>query len=474
MIMTSSFKDRLLQDTGSLFEDIDRVLLAVSGGADSVAMTHGLVRLRRQGALDCNFVIGHINHCLRGAESDADEAFVDQLGRTLGLPVILQRVDINDYAVEHKLSIETAGRVVRLQSLARMAEENGCEAIATAHHKDDLAETMVHRLMRGTGFRGLCGIWPKSEVFGAKFIRPMLGLRRAEIIQYTKDNSIQWREDASNRNINFTRNKIRHRLLPVLEDESRSVVDQLAILSSETQRFQQVVKKQAQAIVGKAEYYQNRGQFEIKQDLLAELPPWVFYEVVREVLTALGAGLRNYSQQHFDAIARMVRQEKAKADFPGQVEIAVDNDAVSIQVNTNSAILSSESITLLMGQTVQFGQWEIFAKLLNSDEIDSQRFFKTKDAFVEWFDADKIAGNIEVCCRKDGDRFWPIGGKGEKKVGRFLMDARLPSEIKSKAVIVKDAKKILWLAPIRMSEHAKVTEQTTKILEIQTGSIGGF
>ncbi|MHC5092946.1 MAG: tRNA lysidine(34) synthetase TilS [Planctomycetota bacterium] len=261
--MTSSFEDRLLQDARCLFQGIDRVLLAVSGGADSVAMAHALVRLRQQGAMDCNFVIGHINHRLRGAESDADEAFVDQLGESLGLPVVSQRMDINKYAAEQKLSIETAGRVVRLQSLVRMAIDNGCSAVATAHHKDDLAETMIHRFMRGTGFRGLCGIWAESEVYGAKFIRPMLGLRRADIIQYSKDTSIQWREDASNRNINFTRNKIRHRLLPLLEAESRSIVDQLSMLSLETQRFQQFLKKQAQEIIGKAEYPQKRDQFEI-------------------------------------------------------------------------------------------------------------------------------------------------------------------------------------------------------------------
>jgi len=225
--MTRLFEDILWQSSQQLFEGIDRVLLAVSGGADSVAMAHVLHRLAQEGGLSCNFVIGHVNHCLRGAESDADETFVRRFGQSLGVPVISQRVDVKAYAAEHKLSIETAGRVLRLQTLAQMADQNGCGCIATAHHKDDLAETMIHRLMRGTGFRGLCGIWPVSEVYGAEFVRPMLGVRRDEIIQYCKDNSIQWRQDASNENTAFTRNRIRHRLLPVLKDESDVIVDKL-------------------------------------------------------------------------------------------------------------------------------------------------------------------------------------------------------------------------------------------------------
>ena len=467
--MTSSFEDRLLQDARCLFQGIDRVLLAVSGGADSVAMAHALVRLRQQGAMDCNFVIGHINHRLRGAESDADEAFVDQLGESLGLPVVSQRMDINKYAAEQKLSIETAGRVVRLQSLVRMAIDNGCSAVATAHHKDDLAETMIHRFMRGTGFRGLCGIWAESEVYGAKFIRPMLGLRRADIIQYSKDTSIQWREDASNRNINFTRNKIRHRLLPLLEAESRSIVDQLSMLSLETQRFQQFLKKQAQEIIGKAEYPQKRDQFEINRGLLKELPPWVFYEVVRELLTVLGAGLRNYSQAHFKAITKMCGQESTKADFPDGITLCTDGDRVIFSKSDLPVRCRPQEATvcLTIGKMVRFGSWQIMSQMLNRSEIDMDAFMAKKDACVEWFDADRVVGPIEIRGRRNGDRFWPIGASDEKKVGRFLMDAQLDSTVKREAFIIEDALKILWLAPIRMSETAKLTSKSDKIIEIQ-------
>ena len=467
--MACSLEEILLQDTRCLFEEFDRVLLAVSGGADSVAMTHALYRLHQQGGLNCDFMIGHINHCLRGPESNADEAFVEQLGRSLGLPVVSQRVDINKYAKEHKLSIETAGRVVRLQALARMAEENDCDVIATAHHKDDLAETMIHRLMRGTGFRGLCGIRPISCVYGAKFIRPMLEFRREEIVQYCRDNSIQWREDASNRNINFTRNKIRHHLLPTLNNDN--VVEQLAVLSRKGQRFLLWTEKQAQSILAKGQFDRTGNRFCIDRELLQNCSPWILHETVRQVLVQLGVGQRDYTQDHFMAIREMVEQQSSKADFPGQLEITVENSTASFQIKTRSPMPLLKPILLGTGQTVQFGPWEITSRLLDASEVDVKRFFKTKDAFVEWFDADTISGSLIICRRQDGDRFWPIGASGEKKVGRFLIDAQLDHAAKQRALIIKDAERILWLAPIRMSENAKLTSKSREIIEIKVQQI---
>ena len=222
----------------SLLKDARKVLLAVSGGADSVAMVHVLNELKQRGQLSCDFMVGHVNHCLRGAESDADEAFVRALAESLAIPVVTQAVDVKAYAKEHKLSIETAGRKMRIQALGEMAEKYNCQVIATAHHADDQAETLIHRLMRGAGYRGLCGIKPVSSLSGEIYIRPMLGIRRSEIIEYCKANSIKWREDASNTNPAFTRNRIRHRLLPSLQDgdDLVGVLNELAVAAQNLQQ----------------------------------------------------------------------------------------------------------------------------------------------------------------------------------------------------------------------------------------------
>ena len=463
------FEDKVFSwiDSNALFEGVGRALLAVSGGADSVAMAHVLAGLKQGGQLLCDFMIGHVNHCLRGAESDADEAFVLELADSLGVPVVTAAVDVAAYAKEHKLSIETAGRVLRLKSLAQMAQENDCDVIATAHHKDDLAETMIHRFMRGTGFRGLCGILPVSNVYGARFIRPILELRREEIIQYCRDNSIQWREDASNASLSFTRNRIRHSLMPALESDAKTIVKRLSDLSKTAQRFLVQTEKQAQDVLDEAISDNQPGWVALQKSRLKSCPPWVFYELIRKVLVGLDVGLRDYTQEHFKMIHALVDQKQATITMPGPIQVYAQKGVLRFCRESKSLVLPSETVRLEAGQTVQFGPWKISSKLLKRDEADIDRFYQTKDAFVEWFDADRIIGDIEVRGRKDGDRFYPIGAKGEKKVARFLIDAQLGEKIKNQAFITADAEKILWVGPIRMSERVKITSKSRRILEIR-------
>jgi tRNA(Ile)-lysidine synthase len=467
------FEEKILDQIQSngLFEEIDRVLLAVSGGADSVAMAYALSELRKKQLFSCEFIIGHVNHCLRGAHSDADEAFVKELADSFSISVITKAVDVKAYAQEHKLSIETAGRTLRLNTLTAMADGHDCDCIATAHHKDDLAETMIHRLMRGTGFRGLCGIWPVSYVYNGQFVRPMLGVRRKEIIQYCNENNIRWREDVSNKNTGFTRNRIRHSILPVIEKESENLTDLLAALSLKSRRFLLWTEKHARAIIAKGRLDRAKEEFVLEKALLEDCPPWVVYEVLREVLMELGVGLRDYTQQHFDAIGEMVKQEKVKADFPAQVEIAVNNGTVLIQLKKEQLEPLPKSVTFQIGQTVEFGQWKISFRQLDCSQVDLDEFSKTKNPFVERFDANKIKGPLIVRQRLVGDRFYPIGGSGEKKVARFLQDAQLDGQTKQQAFIIKDLDKILWVAPVRMSDQFKITSETRQIVEIRISEL---
>jgi tRNA(Ile)-lysidine synthase len=470
------FEDKISKDTSLLFEGIDRVLLAVSGGADSVAMAHVLNTLRKQGQLSCAFVIGHVNHCLRGGESDADEAFVKELARSLSIPVITKAVDVKAYAREHKLSIETAGRKLRLQALGQMAEEHNCQRIATAHHADDQVETLIHRMMRGTGYRGLCGIRPMSIMDGVVYIRPVLAVRRSEIIQYCRDNSIQWRQDKSNSDLQFTRNRIRHQLLPLLQANS-DLTKLLTKLSTAAQGLQLRVDEVSKDVLNEL-CVENEGFCRVcyNQEKLSACSPWTFYELIRQGIVTIGGGLRGYSRSHFDTIRDMTAQSKAKGDFPGKLEVIVDSGIVAIQRKgyKPSKQKQVDGVVFWPGHSVEFGPWKISSRLFFADKEEIKQFLKTKNNFVEWFDADTIIGPIEVRNRQDGDRFWPIGSTGEKKVGRFLIDAGLDPQVKNQTFVVKDTQKILWIAPVRMSEQAKVTEQTVEILEIQTASIGGF
>lgn len=470
--MPDNLIDKLLvwiQSNPRFFGGVERTLLAVSGGADSVAMAHALVRLKQEGTVMCEFVIGHINHCLRGLESDADEVFVKTLANELKLPFVSESVDVAAYAKEHKLSIETAGRKLRLASLAIMAEEYSCTRIATAHHKDDQAETVIHRLMRGTGFRGLCGIRPLSVIGTSVYIRPMLNLRRSEIIEYCRQKSIHWRDDTSNISLAFTRNRIRHTILPELQGRSECV-ESLAGLAAAAQRLHSRIEGKLKDSLQEL-CIENTGFKRVRfdQKKLSNYSPWTFYEIIRQSLMTLGAGLRDYTQDHFDAIREMAGQIKAKADFPSRIEVIVKDATIYIQHQgyRPSKPKSNGSVILGFEDTVQFDSWQISSRLLNAEQVGLDHFLKKKDAFVEWFDAGKIYWPMQIRQWQKSDRFWPIGGTGEKKVTRFLQDAQLDSQTKEQAFIIQDAQKILWLAPIRMSEEVKVTQETHKILEVR-------
>ena len=468
--MLDVFEGKLLGwiNSNGLFDGCGRVLLAVSGGADSVAMAYGLCRLRAEGRLNCELVIGHINHCLRGVQSDADEAFVKEWAQTLGVDVRTIRADAAAYANSHKLSIETAARKLRLKSLIEMAERSGCRRIATAHHADDQAETVIHRLMRGTGFRGLCGIKPISVVYGGVFVRPMLNVRRDEVIAYCQQNHLHWREDASNASLTFTRNRIRHRLLPALQS-SHDLTEPLAGLAQAAQTLQQRFDKTFPTVMEELGIEQDGfRRIVFDREKLRNCSVWTFYEICRQSLVTLGAGLRNYSRAHFDAISEMIGQPRAKADFPGSIEIRVEGGRVIFCRTDAAAGLSGlGEVNLEIGEMVMFGCWKINSRLLNRADIDLDEFMKTKDSYVEWFDADNVVGPIVIRPRQDGDRFRPIGGRGNKKVARFLIDAGLDREAKQNVFVIADSEKIMWVVPVRMSGQAMVTAETQTILEIK-------
>lgn len=192
----------------------DLVLVAVSGGADSVALLHVLQHLRLR--LGLRLAVAHLHHGIRGAAADADAAFVRRLARQLGLPFVEEHRDVPQQAQAAGLSLEMAARAARYAFFARMAHQLGAAAVAVAHTADDQAETILLRLARGAGPQGLGGMEPVSRRAGLKIIRPLLSIRRAEIVAFLKMHRLRWREDASNRDPHFLRNRVRHEILPLL------------------------------------------------------------------------------------------------------------------------------------------------------------------------------------------------------------------------------------------------------------------
>jgi len=455
-----------------LFEGADRILLAVSGGADSTALLYVACALKKRGMLENDFICAHINHQLRGSEADGDEDFSIRQAEELGVATVTRRIDVRGFAQENKLSIETAARKVRLESLLEVADSNGCQAIATAHHKDDNAETMVQRLARGTGFRGLGGIWPMRKFRGELgFVRPLLCVRRDEIIEYLKRRNLKWRQDHTNADCTYRRNYIRHRLIPELQrDYDDSVVEDLFNLSQSARKLYKLIYRVADEVWPKvAEVCNEKLSFDLGVFLVQHTA--VKVELARRALVMLGSGEMGLTQEHYERILQLARGGVSgrKVELPQGFVVGYEYGRIVFYNAENRRQIGREingSKEVEVPGRTRFGKYLVEAAVFEAD-IGAGRFKAGKTSFVEWFDLDKLNQPLVVRQRRVGDRFVPLGSKSEKKVGKFLTDQRVLQRIREKTLIVCDCEKIVWLWPIRMSEQAKITEATRKILRLQ-------
>ncbi|MCX5636074.1 MAG: tRNA lysidine(34) synthetase TilS [Planctomycetota bacterium] len=365
--MLSEFEKKVTDfaKANELFGSADRILLAVSGGADSTALLYAMKWLLDEEVLGGELLCAHINHQLRGYEADLDEQFVIAQAKELSLPITTKRVDVCEFARRNKLSIETSARKLRLESLLDIAKVNNCTCVATAHQKNDNAETIIHRLLRGTGFRGLAGIWPvqtfadgftqldnsanvdtaqnttvsngvnPSTALRTRFVRPLLCVRRDEIIKYLQEQNLKWREDHTNADCTYTRNYIRHRLLPVLQQDytgspreiddydlshrvketnylTGSIVEQLSLLAQQERKLNSLVRQQTEKVWAELAHLfscesKKGGENSVALDLKRFLtePKIVKAELIRRSITAIGSGERDLTQRHYERIMRL-------------------------------------------------------------------------------------------------------------------------------------------------------------------------
>ncbi|NIP26508.1 MAG: tRNA lysidine(34) synthetase TilS [Phycisphaerae bacterium] len=457
----------------SLVNSTERILLAVSGGADSTALLYAMHMLKTENILSADIVCTHMNHQLRGVDADMDEDFVIAQARGLNLPITTKHLDVRGFACKNKLSIETAARMLRIETLLNIAKENKCNSIATAHHKNDNAETILHRLVRGTGFRGLSGIWP-ARIFAddTRFVRPLLSVTRDEIIEYLNKRNLKWRRDHTNADCIYARNFIRHRLLPALQQDcSVSLVNQLSDLAASARKFYTKVCDLAQkAWPQLADCSANVLKLNLQTFLTYPIP--VKVELVRRSLSAVGCGQRDLTRQHFKKILQLAEQNVGgrKIELPSGFVVRREYGNLIFarsEKTSHHEGLIEKSIPLQVPGRTKFSRFLIQADILEADESPIEKFKTEKNNCIESFDWDKIKLPLMVRSRKAGDRFWPLGLEAEKKIGKFLTAAKVPHHLRRKLLVIEDSEKIIWLWPLRIGEQAKVTDETQKVLQLR-------
>jgi tRNA(Ile)-lysidine synthase len=454
-----------------LFAGAGRILLAVSGGADSIALLSILAALKAQGRLGPDLVCAHINHQLRGPASDADEQFVVGEATRLGLPVVARAIDVRTHAQTRGLSLETAARQLRLAGLAEIAHSQGCTWVCTGHQKNDTAETLVHRLWRGTGFRGLAGIRPARRFGDLQLASPLLCATRREIVAYLEEHRLRWREDQTNTEIIYTRNFIRHRLLPFLQEEaSGSLVEELSDLAAAANRLCRRVEREADA-AWSAFVKSAAGDVIIRASGLSALPELVAVELIRRAVANLAGDQGNLAESHYRSILRLTRNNAGgkKVPLPGGLLVQREGEQLALRVAACRVGLAppiSSAMTLQVPGLTPYSGYQITANLVAPSEVDAATIGRDKGPFIEYLDLDRVQPPVVVQSRRPGDRFQPLGMPDEKKVGKFLTTAKVSRDLREQILVFADQERIVWVCPVRLSEQVKITERTRRVLQL--------
>ncbi len=473
--MLSEFEKKVacLVKRHELLGSARKVALAISGGADSTALLYAMQALKGERIFDAELLCAHVNHQLRTQEADLDEAFVLAQAAELNLAAVARRVDVRGCARQNRLSIETAARQLRIGALTEIARDNQCDLIATAHQKNDNAETILQRLARGTGFRGLAGIWPmRTFADGVPFVRPLLSVTRDEILAYLRERNVPWRQDHTNADCTYRRNYIRHRLLPALQrDCTGSVVEQLSELSQRARGLQSLIECRAGQLWPEvAESTGGRIVLHLKPFLAQPHP--VQIELVRRSLTAISCGERDVTQRHYERILCLAQQDDTggQMDLPGG--FLVQREYGNLMFTRPGRKAPGDErvgrpVRLEIPGRTRFGAYLIEASVYTTNSKFQISNFKSESSGrVERFDLEKVKGPLAVRYRRAGDRFVPLGLSQEKKLGKFLTAQHIPPDVRPRVLVVSDNEKIIWVWPIRVSEQAKISADTRRILQL--------
>ncbi len=434
--MLNQFKEHIANQLPFLLKG--KILLAVSGGLDSVVLT----KLCHD--LDLNASLAHCNFNLRGAESDADEDFVMNLAEDLDLEVFVESFDTENYAKENKLSIQMAARELRYDWFTELAEQLQFDYVLTAHHADDNLETFLINALRGTGLDGLLGI---PEVNGL-FVRPMLPFSRESILDYATKNNLKWREDSSNASTKYLRNKLRHDVVPTLKELNPQLLQSL----SKTQNYLQdskIIIEDAMARIQKkvVSVDDDKILIDIKKVHKLSEPKVYLYELLKDfgftewndVVNMLDGQSGKYVQSNTH---RLIKDRKHIII----TELLDDDGFESVQINE-----ADELVELPTGT-------------LSFEFVDGIHTDSRSSVFV---DKDLLKYPLTVRKWEKGDYFYPFGMTGKKKLSKFFKDEKWSVPEKEEVLLlVSNDDKLIWILNSRMDNRFKVTDNTNQTLKI--------
>ncbi len=416
----------------SLFKREDKLILGISGGADSVCLMHILL------TFGYSFELAHCNFNLRGEESDADEDFVQELAKEYQLKVHVKQFDTLAYAADNKISTQMAARDLRYAWFDKLLIKSSAKYLAIAHHSNDDVETFFINLIRGTGLKGLLGIKEKNNVI----VRPLLSVSRLEIEQYLKVREIVFREDSSNSSVKYLRNKVRHELIPLLAQMNPGI--------------QQTVKDEMRILEGISHIYASKIE-EVRKDLTKEKNGIVQFQI-SDLLTL--KPLRNYLYEllspygfyTLDEISKALQGQSGKRFFSTTHQLVVDRESIFISLlNKENEVfeITENTVSLVHPLELKF-------KVTDDKTI-------IYDSNIAQLNVEKLKFPLTLRKWKEGDKFMPLGMKKFKKLSDFFIDNKFSLIDKQAQWLLCSDVDIVWVLGCRIDERYKIETNTKKV-----------
>ena len=453
------------------------VVVGVSGGADSICLLFILHGLKKE--LGINLKAVHVNHMLR-PEAGEDAAFVEGICRKWDIPLKIFQTDIAAYAREKGMSIEAAGRDYRYKSLRQEAGPAG--RIAVAHHQGDMAETMLHNLFRGSGLLGLAGIRPVRDAV----IRPLLCATRDEIEDYLEKHDIPHRHDNSNDEDIYTRNRIRHQIIPLAVDINAAAITHMAQTAETVREAEEYLQKKTQKAYEKClapAKTQRRGAIAFSIKKLSKQELMIKKRILLTAIEKLLPGRTDILACHVHALLRLLSGDGSK-------KIPLPHGITAQKAYDNLLLFREEAkkeIAVRPGQA-RAATWQITADNKADSPRQHQkinipgwgqlsyRIFTRQDSdiipikkYTKWFDYDKITTCVLIRKRLPGDFLVVNRDGGHKKLKDYLINEKIPKETRDEMYVLADASHVVWVPGLRISEHYKVTDETKTIFEVIVG-----
>ncbi len=455
-------------------------VVGVSGGPDSSLLLHAMHALNARDKLNWRLHVAHFHHGLRAAEADEDAAFVANLADELGLACFTEQTDIRAIIQQEGGNTEEVARSQRYDFLGRIALKTDSELVAVAHHADDNAETVLHRICRGTGLRGLAGIrelrpiQPGSRV---RVVRPLLGIRRQQIEALCATRKLKLRTDSTNRSTEFTRGRIRHSVMPLLAKQlNPQVADALLRLSEHARWLGTYLEDAAARTFESLVVSQGASHITLNTKALTSKQRIIQAEVVRRAVALLPEGESDLSFAHIESVLRLAEGTVSgkEVHLPGPIVVRKQYERLEFRPLAADEPLPELGTTYITcpGTTrLPTLGYSLTAEIvdISPQQLADLRQKTTRDE--EWLDLDHVKPPLLVRARQDGDRFHPLGAPGAKTVGDFFTEQKIDPKVRPSIGLLCDQDGPLWVMPLRIDERAKLRPDSSRALHLKLSNL---